>query len=281
MKKLLSVLLAAVLLTAVCPPAARAADASYAQAVWRLHWHDPTIYYVRFDENVTTAADALRVEYTTKGQESTSVLDAESISLYTADDGKAELILRFSEFIPDFTVSGLVLRDGTHVSQTVQTDNIPEINWTGLDRTYLLKKHDALYLPHLIQGDFGGCDVAVGSRWSLRFNALTYPRDPYLQARLTLEADGIEMRRDGDEYVFDAVGQGKVFLSLFGIRYSPGYKVNVMEKSALKTRIFLTSPFQYAALPIYGLRYLGPFTALLLPFSFVYTLVTYVRILFA
>ena len=89
------------------------------------------------------------------------------------------------------------------------------------------------------------------------------------------------MRRDGDEYVFDAVGQGEVYLCLFGIPCSIGYDVHVTEKSALKTRILLTAPFQYAALPIYGLRYLGPFTVLLLPFSFVYTLVTYVRILFA
>lgn len=54
-----------------------------------------------------------------------------------------------------------------------------------------------------------------------------------------------------------------------------------MEKSALKTRILLTAPFQYAALPIYGIRYLGPFTFLLLPVSFVYTLVTYCRMLVA
>ena len=280
MKKLLSVLLAVVLLTAACLPAVHAAEASNTESVWRIKWHDPTIYYMRFDEDVTAAADALRVEYTTKEQDAPALLDTESISLYTTDDGKAELILRFSEFVPDFTVSGLVLQDGTHISQTVQTENVPEIDWTGLDRTYLLKKHDALYLPHLIQGD-SGCDVAVGSRWELRFNALTYPHDPYLQTRLTLEADGIELRRDGDEYIFDDVGQGEVYLCLFGIPCSIGYDVHVMEKSSLKTRILLTAPFQYAALPIYGLRYLGPFTVLLLPAAFVYALVTYVRLLIA
>ena len=89
------------------------------------------------------------------------------------------------------------------------------------------------------------------------------------------------MRRDGDEYVFDAVGQGTVYLCLFGIPCSLGADVHVMEKPALKTRILLTAPFQYAALSVYGIRYLGPFTVLLLPVSFAYTLVTYVRILFA
>lgn len=278
MKKALSLILVFCFAFCMCVPAF-AEDASYTEAVWRLHWHDPTIYYVRFKENVTVSLDALRVEYTAKEQDSPAVLDTQSIAVYT--DEKVELVLTFPEFVPDFTVSGLALKDGASVQQTVKTEHVQEIDSADLDSTWLFKKHDALYLPHLIQGNFGGCDVAVGSRWSLRFNALTYPRDPYLQARLTLEADGIEMRRDGDEYVFDAVGQGRVFLSLFGIRYSPGYKVNVMEKSALKTRILLTAPFQYAALPIYGLRYLGPFTVLLLPFSFVYTLVTYVRILFA
>ena len=283
MKKIIALFLVIIFLTSAWLPTAHAEEKSYVEARWII-WEtniDKNLYcyYVRFDENVSLNADALHVEYTKYGSDAVLQLDADFITSYTED--RLELFLRFPNSVGSIVVTGLVLKDGASVEQRLNKKDFKEIDSLGMDWTWLFMKRDALYSPKFFQGSLEDCDVAVGSRWKLRFIGLFFPRDAYLRAHTTLAAEGIELTQDGDEYQFNSVGEGKVSLCLFGIPRCTG-NVRVMEKQTLKLRMIATTPIQYMAVPIIALRFLGPLALILgIPFVICGTLVTYSRMIFA
>lgn len=278
MKKMISILLAVIFLTVIWLPAVHASETSYAEAQWVI-WNMGNVYYVRFNQNVSAVGDALHVEYIPAKSGDASVLDANAIMIYT--ENRLELVLQFPERILSFTVSNLVLQDGTHVRQELQAGQFKEIATQDLDWIWFLMKRDGLFSPKFLQGSLDDCDVSVGSRWRVRFIDSFFPRDDYLRAHTSLTAEGIELMQDGDEYVFSSTGQGTVSLCLFGYPRCTG-SVRVMEKQELKWKMLVTTPIQYLAIPIIALRFLGPLALVFgIPLAAGMTIVTYSRLLFA
>lgn len=146
-----------------------------------------------------------------------------------------------------------------------------------------MAKHETrrLVSAKILTGSINDCEVAVGSRWKLRFFSITNPRDPYLRSHFSLMAEGIELSKNEDRYTFESEGQGKVSLCLFDIPLSSA-KVNVIDKRQIKLKMLYAAPLQYSAFSWIGIRYLGPLAPFIgIPFAVVYTLITYFRLIFA
>lgn len=278
MKKIISALTAAIMMCLSSFIVVYAGEETHVESKWAIMWAQH-IYYIRFDQTISGMGDMFHVTYTMKNRDAVFELEKENIEIYT--DERLELVLRFPDFISNITVSDLILQDGEHVRQSMQTDTFQEIEHLDMDGTWFCMKRDALFLPKIIQGELNDCDVAVGSRWKLRFTERTYPRDPYLRKRLSLSAEGIDMKKEGDEYVFASVGEGRVSLCLFGVPCSSG-KVRVLEKQDLKHKMVFAAPVEYFAFALLSLRYLSPLGLVItFPVAVGYTLVTYFRMIFA
>ena len=251
-------------------------DISYAEAKYRIY--EKHVYYIRFDQNVVGTGERFRVEYTPKDQNTVSVLDQSCCSIFSGD--RMEVIMQFPDHISEFTLFDLVLQDGTSVQQNMKTDS--GFSSAGdMSDVWALKKHDAFYAYPLIGKDQEICFVTVGSEWEFRFKEYTSPRDPYLRKHITLEADGIELKKDGEKYVFQSLGDGEVSLCMFGVPCMT-VKTHVMEKSAIRQKMLLTVPIESVAVAIYSVHWLGPLALVVaLPLAGAYTIFTFFYMLFA
>lgn len=275
MKKITAFILCITLICAAAFPAAYADETTYIEYNCRISTEN--IYYVRFNQNVSAVGDALHVEYIPAESGDASVLDAKAVTVYTGE--RVEIVLQFPESVSAFTIFDLVLKDETHAQQHVQREFVGE--FYGLSDTWSTMKRDVFYAVPLIGNDEGDCYVAVGSEWELNFGKNTTPRDPYLRKYVSLTAEGIDLKQEGEKYVFQSVGDGKVSLCIFGI---PKYtkNVHVREKSEVKKKMLFTIPVESFSIVLYTVRWLGPFAFVIaLPIAAAYTIVTYLRLLFA
>lgn len=148
MKKIISVIAIMVILLLSCTSPAYSAEDTYIESKWTIRWMDH-IYYIRLSEDVSAVGDDFLVEYTASDSEAVSVLDAEKVSVYTED--RVEIVFQFPVVVSGITVHDLVLNDGKHIEQKVQTDTFQELHVQDLDNIWLSMKRDALYLQRFSQ----------------------------------------------------------------------------------------------------------------------------------
>lgn len=272
-RKWFSVVLAMALLCALVPPVVLAADAPEAAHAVILG----SCIYIRADESVVGVSPDFYAEIAVNGK--STRLDAEQVQVFT-ETGVEVVLETDTQRNMSVRLHGLQRADGS-VDDLVVSDKAFIFNPTAFSSYgWKMIEYDT-FTVNAYDGDRDAVFTSVGSEWKLDFLFKKGMDDPYLLRHIELAADGIELQKQGDAYVFTAVGDGYVSLLFCGIQCSKEL-VHVREKGEIK-RTLLPSVFVNSA--AFGLAFgywLGPVALVAaLPVGLVFGVVKVIRILTA
>ncbi|MBQ7542941.1 MAG: hypothetical protein IJT44_11690 [Clostridia bacterium] len=283
MKKALSLLLALCLTFCLCVPfEAGAKDTPLIEKAVRFSKST----YIRFGKNVVGVSEDfyVQIDEYVYGTDPVPVrLQSDEVHVYTGE--RTEVFLSHSVKSYDTVhLYGLILADGTSSSCSIRGEDrsFEEKNSSAFSFSVGWKffQQDVLTVVEEEDGIIGYSYTvaAAESVWKIDFTGDTV-LDAYLARYAELKAEGIEMERQGDEYRFSSVGDGKVLFLLDGTECG-AVTVHVREKREIK-RTKLIPAFLYNV--SYGMAYgywLGPLVFVAaLPLGTAFGIVKVARIL--
>ena len=222
MKKAFSFLLSVCLICACLPfTASAAAQVRIEKAV---DFDDCA--YIRFGKNVVGVSEDFYIQidgYYSPDEPRSVRLDTDDLQVFTED--RLEVFLPVEDCLSvrydPVHVHGLVLSDGTTADYTIEPDEdsffgspflSPEFSYAELH----FEMQDALTVYADLDDQPNAFYTAVGSKWKPDFTGDRAMNDKYLRRHTELTAEGIELEKQGNKYVFTSVGDGTVSIVIGG-----------------------------------------------------------------